>query len=325
MEAAMADPWTLTGNATSARDFLGTTNAQPLAIRTNGRERVTVSPTGNVGVGTTDPQVRLHVAGNRVRVESGPRRLDLRADGGAVDIQSDTHNLFLHSSGPSNRNHVIINPFGNEGNVGIGTQGPATKLHVVGNRVRLEAGGKRLDLRADGGAVDIQSDTHNLFLHSSGPSNRNHVIINPFGNEGNVGIGTQSPAQKLHVAGNIQANDVIIVSDAQAKRDVEPIDGATEKLQQLRAVAFRRVSEDGGSAPARRSLGVLAQEVEPVLPELVHTPESGGFMGVNYSGLTALLIESVKELVAENRALRERIEIVEAALGGRGQAEPSPA
>jgi hypothetical protein len=256
MEAAMADPWTLTGNATSARDFLGTTNAQPLAIRTNGRERVTVSPTGNVGVGTTDPQVRLHVAGNRVRVESGPRRLDLRADGGAVDIQSDTHNLFLHSSGPSNRNHVIINPFGNEGN---------------------------------------------------------------------VGIGTQSPAQKLHVAGNIQANDVIIVSDAQAKHDVEPIDGATEKLQQLRAVAFRRVSEDGGSAPARRSLGVLAQEVEPVLPELVHTPESGGFMGVNYSGLTALLIESVKELVAENRALRERIEIVEAALGGRGQAEPSPA
>ncbi len=311
----MAKPWTVDGNAVSESDFLGTTNAEPLSIRTNDTERVTVRPDGNVGVGRTDPEVRLHVTGNRLRLDSASRRLDLRADGAALDVQSDTHNLYLHSNGPSGRNNVIINPFGGEGNVGIGNQGPQTKLHVTGNRIRLQQATRRLDLRADGAALDVQSDTHSLYLHSNGPSGRNHVIMNPFGGEGNVGIGTQSPSDKLHVAGNVRANDLIIISDARLKAEVTPVTGALEKLQKLRAVNFTREAASESDEPVQ-SVGVLAQEVESVLPELVNEPEADGYKGVSYSGMVAILLEACKEVLEENRALSRRVEALERAATG---------
>jgi hypothetical protein len=238
--------WEVNGNATAAGNFLGTTNARPLSLRTNGGERVRIQTNGNVGIGLASP---------------------------------------------------------------------ATKLHVNGDRVRLESGGKKLDLRADGGAVDIQSDTHNLFLHSSGPGGRNNVIINPFGREGNVGIGTERPSDKLHVVGNVRANDFLVTSDARLKTDIRPLCGALDRLVKLRGVEFswRRAGEDGhqGDAP-RKGVGVVAQEVELVAPELVVSGSGEDtYRGVNLTGVVAMLIESVKQLAANNVTLRHRVGVLE--------------
>jgi len=313
--------WDTAGNAGTATDFLGTTNAQPLVVKTGGAERLRVQAAGNVGIGSAAPAVKVHVVGNRVRLESGPRKLDLRADGAAVDVQSDTSSVYVHSLGPAGNNHVIINPFPQSGNVGVGTNGPAVKMHVVGNRLRLESGGRKLDLRADGSAVDVQSTTSSLYLHSTGPAGNNHVFLNPFGG-GNIGINTTAPADKLHVAGNVRANDFIVTSDLCLKEDVQPLHGALDKLRRMRGVAFSWKESDGEQSepPTRRArAGVIAQEIETVAPELVHQEAENGLRGVNVTGMLATLIEALKELATENDVLSRRLRKLEAgAASGQG-------
>ncbi len=74
------------------------------------------------------------------------------------------------------------------GRIGIGTTTPATKVHVIGDIIRIENAGKILDIRANGAALDVQALTESLFLHSSGPNGSNNVVINPFPGQGNVGM-----------------------------------------------------------------------------------------------------------------------------------------
>jgi hypothetical protein len=318
----MANGWSLDGNAVTAGEFLGTTNDQPLSVRTAGTERVHVQADGDIGVGLAEPRTQLHVLG---RIASG---LDFNSAGAITLFPPDGFAWFHIDNGPAGGRPIGRlrlshgpAPGSNEimtlvqnGNVGIATSSPATRLHVVGGRVRLESAGKVLDLRADGGAVDLQSDTHNLFVHSSGPAGRNHVVINPFGGEGNVGIGTENPRTKLEVAGDVRANDVVLTSDARLKTDVAPVGGALERLERIRGVEYALSGDTDGDGTPRRRIGVIAQEVEEVAPELVDDRGGDGYKGVNYGGLTAVLVEACKELLEENRALRQRVEALEQAV-----------
>jgi Chaperone of endosialidase len=141
------------------------------------------------------------------------------------------------------------------------------------------------------------------------------------GPSGNVGIGTSAPQDKLHVAGNVRANDVIVTSDVRLKAAIRPIASAKRKLERLRGVEFEW-RDPSGSARGR-SAGFVAQEVEAVAPELVHADSAKGYEGVNLGGMLGTLVEAFKELAAENGALRSRIEALEQAAATYPVARPS--
>lgn len=92
-------------------------------------------------------------------------------------------------------------------------------------------------------------------------------------------------------ANTVQSIDFNSLSDMTRKIEIMTLENAVDLIMDLRGVSFKW--KDTG----RKSIGVIAQEVEKVLPEIVHTDENG-IKSVNYSGLIAYLIESNKELSA---------------------------
>ena len=114
---------------------------------------------------------------------------------------------------------------------------------------------------------------------------------------------TPGASYRLDVSGNIYSSGTITAaSDITLKKNVTTIDNALDKVCNLRGVEFDYI-ESG-----EHNIGVIAQEVEKVLPELVHTDST---KSVAYGNLTAVLIEAVKELKKENDALSARIKSLE--------------
>jgi len=91
--------------------------------------------------------------------------------------------------------------------------------------------------------------------------------------------------------GNIQGVDIIATSDRRLKENIQTIDSALDKVMKLRGVYFNRKDTD------KRSVGVIAQEIEEVLPEVVHTDDTPEEMkSVSYGSIIGLIIEAIKEL-----------------------------
>jgi hypothetical protein len=114
-----------------------------------------------------------------------------------------------------------------------------------------------------------------------------------------MGIGTPTPAYPIDVAidnggGNVSiyaSNDIIAFSDARVKTNIEIITEALNKVNSMRGVTFERTDIDSSD----RFMGVIAQEVMKIVPEVVYQKKDGTF-AVAYQNLIALLIEAIKDL-----------------------------
>ena len=91
------------------------------------------------------------------------------------------------------------------------------------------------------------------------------------------------------------SGDVTAFSDMRIKHDIETIEGALAKVSDMRGVYFKRNNGEAGT-------GVIAQEVENILPEVV---KDGEYKSVAYGNMVGILIEAIKELKAEVEKLKE--------------------
>ncbi len=102
------------------------------------------------------------------------------------------------------------------------------------------------------------------------------------------------------------------LSDIQLKKDIQPIGNALDKILTLRGVKFNWKDPAMG---AGNQVGLIAQDVEKVLPEVV-SKNGDGYLSVDYSKLSPLLIEAVKDLKTEKdqeiNNLQQKIDILEA-------------
>jgi hypothetical protein len=117
-----------------------------------------------------------------------------------------------------------------------------------------------------------------------------------------AGLGNLSSSGNS-LAGNFTATgDITAYSDARVKENIETLPNALESVKQMRGVTYNKIGEE------KQSIGVIAQELEEVVPQLVHTNEEG-MKSVAYGNITALLIEALKEQ-------QEQIEELKAQLDG---------
>lgn len=100
---------------------------------------------------------------------------------------------------------------------------------------------------------------------------------------------------KLWIASNLQEN-----SDKRLKKDIQPITGALDKLAAIHGVSFRWNGK--ANHEEKPYIGVIAQEVQSVFPELVEE-DHNGYLALDKAALVAPLIEAVKQLDAQNTAL----------------------
>ena len=127
--------------------------------------------------------------------------------------------------------------------------------------------------------------------------------------------GTTPNVKRIMVAVDMYGPRFQVLSDARTKTNIQRLDGVLDKLERIRGVAFDWTESPHplGCVPGQAGIGVTAQEVEAVFPELVSMYDVQGYKAVDYSGLTSVVLEAAKELKAENEELRSRIEALERA------------
>jgi hypothetical protein len=113
----------------------------------------------------------------------------------------------------------------------------------------------------------------------------------------------------FHATGDVVAFSTT-PSDERLKENIQVVNGALEKVSQLKGVTFDYKADDLGSGA-----GVIAQNVEEILPSAVkekellsHSDDGEKYKVVDYNQLSALFIEAIKELKEENKLLRDEIE-----------------
>ena len=267
------------------------------------------SANNRVGIGTTSPDAKLTLKNpsasndqNIITVQSAASTDSLaklvynQTDDSLKIINASTFSGSHMDFWTNNTERMRID---SSGNVGIGTSSPARELSIgdgTGSpNIQLlasNAGNSRIEFgdTDDSDAGEIQ------YLHND---NSMRIFTN-----GTESARLESDAD-LHVDGNVVAYSTTI-SDIRLKKDIAPIEDAVTKVQQLNGCTFTYLKDD------RKSAGLIAQDVEKVLPSAViedeavfHGEEGETYKTVQYDQLIGLLVEAVKELKAEIEELKD--------------------
>lgn len=257
-----------------------------------------------VGVGTSTPSSKLEIAAQDGLAITGFQPFLTLRDTNASNARTrianagGTFSFFPESFIGGNAAMVLTN---STGRLGIGTTTPGMSLEVATPSYY----GKPTMGVADGstGWAYLLADTvhHSLIWNSSTDMRFGTETSRGSGyaermrltGSGRLGIGDDTPDVALDVVGDIHYTGVITdVSDERMKEDIRPVERALDKVARLRGVTFAMKD-----SPTTREAGLIAQDVQGVLPEAVRVVDPDhGYLGVSYPSVLPLLVEAVKEM-----------------------------
>lgn len=255
----------------------------------NTTEAMRVIPTGELGLGTATPAEKLDVQGNIAHTGQ------LRSRG--ADYTFPWMKFNEHEWG----NSTVLGAGGNT-ILGGGEFAWAAQPNFATQDEKLVLG-------SDYSIV--------FFTNTQGGWDDRKNVMN-LTNNARVGINTDAPTVDLDINGQLRIRDIpagstsqwlvrdddgnvrVQASDFRLKKNIVSIENSLDKVLALDGKYFDW-KENG-----RRDIGFIAQEVEKILPELVSETDDG-YKALNYPQITAVLVNAVKELKAENDALRKQI------------------
>jgi hypothetical protein len=274
---------------------------------------------GNVGIGTDDPQAKLHVQHS----SEGPA---LYIEGKKSEAQEE-HQTFMQIDNLGGkvftlRDRNYANNLGGAQLTGY-RRDQLAGIEILSKNVLSDNSGDNSD-EAEASMVFSTETYSDLNYSTLTKAHANYPIyrFNTKHNDevknlltilsgGNVGIGYTTTNYKLDVNGIIRGSNVS-ASDQRWKKDITTLDNSLDKIAALRGVSYewKRNEFPDKNFSEGTQIGVIAQEIESVFPELV-SEDNEGYKSVSYSNLVAPLIEAVKELKQQNETLNNRVEALE--------------
>ena len=289
--------WTQAGNAIlGGIDMMWDGITDTLDYRFDGytggleTDLMTIKGNGNVGIGTTNPEAKLHVSeGNILITKNGQWASVIIYN---YPDQAKKHPAFIGLRGRGNKDAPQY-PL-----VGDGLAAFVGRDAKDGVTQELAYGGGSMYMIAAENFSSTNKGTYIVFSTTKIGENQpvNRVFISP---EGNLGIGLMpASAHTLDISGSAWCTGNIWgSSDLRWKKNIVTLPGPLEKLSRLRGVEFdwKREEFKENNFPEGRQIGIIAQELEKEFPELVST-DNAGYKSIAYDKLTAVLLEAVKEL-----------------------------
>jgi len=291
--------------------ILRTESNTPFTFGTNGTEKMRIAAGGNVGIGTSNPISLLQIAGttsmfptyDSVTGYSYFLRMGYDTSGSYdYTIKRNGTTGFLEFNGTQGSPYVSYVFAG--GDVYSGASGGT----VGGFYFNSSSHG----IRRATGTNDVYCFTTSGTLYlGAGGSSTTHVRVL---SGGDVGIGV-SPSYKLDVNGNIHGTGFPTSSDVRFKKNITPLQNSLEKIKKLQGVKY----EWNEFVNSRRDgyklnipiIGLIAQDVEQVVPEIVDhwklSDDCQDARSIDYPRLIPLLIEAIKEQQNQIEELRNEI------------------
>ncbi|EQC50385.1 endosialidase chaperone [Bacteriovorax sp. BSW11_IV] len=316
--------------------MIGNTVAQPMSLFTNDTKRMTITATGDVGIGTESPSADLEVIGvARVSNATGSGtaiRLSPAEDISALNpgttttnggvIQGPTNASFImdlrnnntddafairYSSGNTASVDSIGLMMNGAGNVGIGTTTPSAKLEVKSSTGSTRLTGEGVEIYRNpattptdtAGYIDFKDNTaddYDMRLHFN--STLDGMSFKSRANLNIMQIGNNG---KVGIGVAAPSEQLEVANNVKATSYLTTSDRRLKKnIHPIDSALDKVLRLRGVSFVWKKNdlktYGFIAQEVEEIFPELVVTDETSGYKAVKYANLVAPVVEAVKEL-----------------------------